>query len=88
MRQGATVVDEKLLRRLFTASGPVVSSYFDLLTTPEEDVSLRWRALAERLTEQGADSDAIEMLARKVSSSVPGPGMLAALCRFVAAACD
>ncbi|MBP2706150.1 hypothetical protein JOL79_20275 [Microbispora sp. RL4-1S] len=78
MGRANTLIDKNVLRRLFTVPGPVVSSYFDLFTTPEEDAALRWEALVQRLAEQGADPGAVEVLTRKVSASVPGPGMLAA----------
>lgn len=75
--QVTTNVEQATLRRLFSASGPVVSSYFDLGALPEEDAWPRWHALARQLNEQEVDPGTIKALTRRVSMSLPGSGVLA-----------
>lgn len=73
-----TPVNTGTLRRLFSTVSPVISLYFDLTAPPEENSSVRWRSMTDRLAEQGGDPATIETLAKRVSASVPGGGVLAA----------
>jgi peptide subunit release factor 1 (eRF1) len=54
------------------------SVYFDFTVPPEENASVRWRSMTDRLVQQGADQATIEILAERVSASVPSRGVLAA----------
>jgi len=71
-------VDAGALRALCSTPGPIVSVYFDLRATGEQEAPLRWRSLAERLARDGAPPEAIQALRDRVLGSVPGPGVLAA----------
>jgi hypothetical protein len=70
--------DAGTLRRLFSMSGPVISVYSGLTAPPEENACVRWRSMTDDLVDQGVDSATIEVLAKRVSASVPGCGVLAA----------
>lgn len=64
------------IRALLIEPVPVASVYFDVRATA--DVPIRWRALAGRLAEDGAPTQIIDALERRVLDAVPGPGVLAA----------
>ncbi|MCH0540827.1 hypothetical protein I3F58_14860 [Streptomyces sp. MUM 203J] len=75
-----TAIRDDVLRNLFDHGGPMCSVYLRLEPRPqlEDDARLRWRALARRLSAQGADSATLDALARRVDAELPGAGTLAA----------
>jgi peptide subunit release factor 1 (eRF1) len=65
------------LRPLFDRPGPWVSVYLDATRASENgdhEVSLRWRALREKLAEQGADAATLDAVATAVENHPYQPG--------------
>ena len=65
------------LRPLFAHPGPWVSVYLDATRASENgdhEVALRWRALREQLTEQGADAATLDAVAAAVEGHPFQPG--------------
>ena len=71
-------IDVGALRPLYSTPGPIMSVYFNLRATDEQEALPRWRSLADRLARDGAPPEAIQALHNRVLGSVPGPGVLAA----------
>jgi hypothetical protein len=69
-----------VLRSLLDTPQPVSSVYYRLEARPEleEAAELRWQALADRLTAQGADTATVRTLTSRALTSLPGSGTLAA----------
>jgi hypothetical protein len=70
-------MDLSFLRPLYDRPGPWASVYLDASHDTEDAaraVALRWRAAAERLTEQGADRPTVEALEAAVTGQPAGPG--------------
>ncbi|MBT2382932.1 hypothetical protein [Streptomyces sp. ISL-11] len=75
----ATETDTGTLRDLLTAPGPFVSVYFEREVRPQQvqAAESRWRGLAGRLAEEGADRATLDALTERVLESLPGTGVLA-----------
>jgi len=71
----STLTNNTPIRALLIDHVPVASVYFDVRATV--DVPIRWRALAGRLGDDGAQTEIIEALTQRVVDAVPGPGVLA-----------
>jgi len=71
----STLTNNTPIRALLIDHVPVASVYFDVRATV--DVPIRWRALAGRLGDDGAQTEIIEALTQRVLDAVPGPGVLA-----------
>lgn len=70
-------MDLSFLRPLFDRPGPWVSVYLDASRSAENaehEVDLRWRALREHLTEQGADRPTLDAVEAAVSGHQYQPG--------------
>jgi release factor family 2 len=65
------------LRDLYDRPGPYASVYASVRPTGEQDVLLRWRALATELGRQGVGTELVEVVRDRVFAEVPGPGVLA-----------
>src|SRR5262249_59715954 len=67
------------LRELARPCEPVASVYFDLrvpVGDAEEVFALRWRALAGRLLDGGADPETVAVLAARIAQAEPAPAEL------------
>jgi hypothetical protein len=76
MRKELTM-DLSYLRPLFSRPGPWASVYLDATRAEENaehQIELRWRALRERLAEQGADDATLDALQEAVSGAPYRPG--------------
>ncbi|HEX8631315.1 MAG TPA: peptide chain release factor 1, partial [Catenuloplanes sp.] len=70
-------MDLSFLRPLFDRPGPWVSAYLDASRDSENaahEVDLRWRALRERLTAQGADDATVQAVERAIREHPTQPG--------------
>ncbi|TJZ44538.1 hypothetical protein FCH28_29820 [Streptomyces piniterrae] len=76
----STKIDTDVLREFHRTPGPVDSVYFNLETLPqqEENATLRWHKLTDRLARQGADAASLTALTDRVLPALPGSGALAA----------